>query len=417
MDSITPLTNEKLVNKSAGNILIILLAAVCSLGPLATDMYLPALPEIVNSFNTTPSVVQLTITSWLIGLSIGQILAGPLSDIYGRRMPLIVGLIVFTISAIACAFVPSMTLFILLRLVGGFAASSALVVSRAIASDIYKGTMLTKFLSTVMIIQGIAPIIAPVAGGQLLNFFPWESVFVVLTLAGVFISLLAIFKYTETLPKEKRLKADFAHVSKVFFSLCARKYFASLCAIQFFIFCSLFAYISGMPFILQGIYGFSPQEFSFVFALVGVGMMFCGKITNVLTGRVSDSKLLFVGLCQGVIFGILFLVGVILNLNIYLLIAFLLLSETSLAITASTSFSLAMQAQKKVAGSASALLGFFSNVAGAVVAPIVGIGGGTTAIPTALVIAICETVALVIFVCITKQKSSDFNCDSADMEG
>lgn len=399
-------STAEIKEKSAGNVLIVLLAGICSLGPLATDMYLPAFPEIVSVFATTPSVVQLTITAWLIGLSIGQIVAGPLSDIYGRRMPLIVGLVVFTLSVIACIFTPSMTIFIFLRLVGGFSASSALVVSRAIASDIYHGTMLTKFLSTVMIIQGIAPIIAPVVGGQLLAFFPWESIFVVLTVAGVLVTLLAVFKYQETLPVERRLKADFSHVSKVFRSLCSRPYFASLCAVQFFVFCSLFAYISGMPFILQGIYGFSPQEFSLVFAVIGIGMMFFGKLTNILTGRVRDERLLFVGLCQGVFFGILFLVGVLADLNIYLLIFFLLLSETSLAITASTSFSLAMQSQRKVAGSASALLGFFSNIAGAVVAPIVGIGGGTTAIPTALVIACCEAIALLIFLFVTKRNNS-----------
>lgn len=383
--------------------LITLLALICSLGPLATDMYLPAFPEITQYFSTTPSMVQLTITTWLIGLAVGQILAGPLSDIYGRQKPLILGLVVFTISVIACIFSPSIELFIFARLIGGFAASSALVISRAIASDIYSGTMLTKFLSTVMIIQGIAPIIAPVAGGQLLRFFPWTSVFIILMLAGLIIIALSIFKYKESLPVEKRIRGNLSQVLKIFFSLCARPYFASLCAIQFFIFCSLFAYISGMPFILQGIYGFSPQEFSFVFAFVGIGMMFFGKLTNILTDRIPDSKLLFFGLCQGSFFGILFLIGVLLDFNIYILIALLLLSETSLAITASTSFSLAMQSQKKVAGSASALLGFFSNISGSLIAPIVGIGGGTTAVPTALVIALAELIALGIFLFVTKK--------------
>lgn len=395
--------NQSSVTANNNTFLITLLALICSLGPLATDMYLPAFPEITQYFATTPSMVQLTITTWLIGLAVGQIVAGPLSDIYGRQKPLILGLIVFTISVIACIISPTVHLFIFARLVGGFAASSALVISRAIASDVYSGTMLTKFLSTVMIIQGIAPIIAPVAGGQLLRFFPWTSVFVILMIAGIIIIVLSTFKYKESLPPEKRIKGNLSQVMKIFFSLCARPYFASLCAIQFFIFCSLFAYISGMPFILQGIYGFSPQEFSLVFAVVGIGMMFFGKLTNILTGRIADTTLLFWGLCQGVVFGILFLIGVLLNLNVYLLIVFLLLSETSLAVTASTSFSLAMQSQKKVAGSASALLGFFSNISGSLIAPIVGIGGGTTAVPTALVIALAEIIALCIFIFITKK--------------
>lgn len=199
--------------------------------------------------------------------------------------------------------------------------------------------MLTKFLATVMIIQGLAPIIAPVLGGQLLRFFSWISVFVILTLAGIGITLLSLLKYKETLPEEKRLKGDIAHIVKVFFSLCARPYFASLCAIQFFVFCSLFAYISGMPFMLQGIYNFTPQDVSLVFAFVGIGMMIAGKITNILTGRIPDSKLLLIGLCQGLIFGILFLVGIVLDFSIYVLIILLLLTQTALPLTASTSFS------------------------------------------------------------------------------
>lgn len=153
---------------------------------------------------------------------------------------------------------------------------------------------------------------------------------------------------------------------------------------------------------LQGIYNFTPQDVSLVFAFVGIGMMIAGKITNILTGRIPDSKLLLIGLCQGLIFGILFLVGIVLDFSIYVLIILLLLTQTALPLTASTSFSLAMQTQKKVAGSASALLGFFSTISGGFVAPIVGIGG-TTALPTALVIAVAEVLALIIFLTITRK--------------
>ncbi len=384
-------------------LLIILLASVAAIGPLATDMYLPAMPEIVEAFSTTPSMVQLTITTWLLGMAFGQVIAGPLSDIYGRRMPLIAGLGVLALTMAACTAAPNVHSLIALRLAGGFAASSALVVSRAIASDIYRGTMLTKFLATVMIIQGIAPIIAPVLGGQLLRFSPWEGIFALLTAITAAVLLIAVCKYEESLPVEKRLKGDFKHVLKVFGGLCARPYFASLCAIQFFVFTSLFAYISGMPFVLQGIYGFTPQEFSFVFAIVGIGMMVMGKITGALTGRISDMKLMYGGLIQGTVFGILFLIGLLLDLNIYVLIAFMLLSEISLANIAATSFSLAMRAQKKVAGSASALLGFFSMISGGLIAPVVGIGGGTTALPTGIAIAASELLALGVYLFITKK--------------
>lgn len=230
-----------------------------------------------------------------------------------------------------------------------------------------------------------------------------ESNFVILTLFGIVIILMTVFKYSESLPVEKRLKGNLSKIVKVFSSLCTRPAFASLCAVQFFIFSAFFGYISGMPFILQGIYGFSPQEFSMVFAIMGIGLMIIGKTTNVLAGRISDEKLLCFALCQGTIFGILFLVGILLDLNVLVLLVFLFLSQTSLSMSAATSFSLAMQAQKKVAGSASALLGFFSMISGALVAPIVGIGGGTTAVPTGIVIAVCDALALIVFLIYTKK--------------
>lgn len=224
------------ISENKNNILITLLASICSLGPLATDMYLPALPQMTLDFSTTPSIIQLTLTSWLIGLAIGQVIAGPLSDIYGRTRPLVFGLIIFTISSVACIFAPSIELFIFARFIGGFAASSALVVSRAIASDIYKGTMLTKLLATIMIIQGFAPIIAPVLGGQLLRFFSWISVFVILTLAGIGITLLSLLKYKETLPEEKRLKGDIAILLKYFSA-----YVLDLILLAYVLFNSLFS--------------------------------------------------------------------------------------------------------------------------------------------------------------------------------
>ena len=384
--------------------LVALLASICALPPLATDMYLPSLPEISTQFATNASSVQLTITAWLIGLAFGQVIAGPISDIYGRSKPLLIGLIIFALSCGLCVITPSIEIFIFARLVGGFSAASALVVSRAIATDICHGTTLTKFLATVMVIQGIAPILAPVIGGQLVRFFPWESNFVILGAFGIIIILMTLGKYRESLPVEKRLKGNFSKIVHVFSSLCSRPSFASLCAVQFFIFCAFFGYISGMPFILQGIYGFSPQEFSLVFAIMGIGLMVIGKTTNILAGRISDAKLLLFALCQGTLFGILFLVGILLNLDVFILLVFLFLSQTSLSMSAATSFSLAMQAQKKVSGSASALLGFFSMISGALVAPIVGIGGGTTAVPTGIVIALCDFLALIVFLVCNKRK-------------
>ena len=389
---------------AAGKILIILLAAIAAIGPLATDMYLPAFPEISQNLNVSASYIQLTLTTWLIGLAFGQIIVGPLSDIFGRKKPLLIGLVIFLLAALTCAFITNIYIFIFIRLLGGFAGAAALVVSRAIASDIYSGTILTKFFATVMVIQGLAPIFAPVIGGQLLVFFTWRSVFIVLTIIGIIITLLAIFCYNESLSAENRIKAQFTAVIKIFVSLCRDKYFIGICAIQFFIFSALFAYISGMPFILQNIYGFSPQQFSFVFAIVGIGMAIAGQITNSLAGKVKEYKLLYAGLLQGLFFGALFLIGIIQSWNIYILIALLLFTQTALPNIAATTFSLAMHGRSEMAGSVSALLGFFSTISGGLIAPIVGIGGSDTAVPTAVTIFVCEVLAMLFFMALIKKR-------------
>ncbi|WP_196594179.1 multidrug effflux MFS transporter [Pectinatus sottacetonis] len=383
--------------KNTGKMLIILLAAIAAIGPLATDMYLPALPEVCTQLNTSASYVQLTLTAWLIGLAFGQVVVGPLSDIIGRKKPLIMGLLVFSAAAAGCVVVTSIKIFIVIRLIGGFAGAAALVVSRAIASDLYSGSLLTKFLATIMVIQGLAPIFAPVIGGQLLLFFSWRSIFTVLTIIGIIIVILGMFFYKESLPEEKRISGRLVEVTKVFIRLCCDHFFVGICAIQFFVFSALFAYISGMPFILQNIYGFSPQKFSMVFAVVGIGMAISGQLTNFLAGKIKEEKLLFYGLLQGVIFGTIFLLGILQNWNIYILIIFLLLTETALPNIAATSFSLAMKGRADKAGSVSALLGFFSMISGGLIAPVVGVGGPNTALPTAITILVCELAALVIF--------------------
>lgn len=398
--------SEENKRTNAGKFLIILLAAVSAIGPLSTDMYLPAFPQICTDLGMSASYIQFTLTAWLIGLACGQVITGPLSDVFGRKKPLVAGIIIFTITTASCAFVESIKIFILLRLIGGFAAAAALVVSKAIASDLYEGSLLTKFLSTVMVIQGLAPILAPVIGGQLLVFFTWRSVFTLLTIIGAVIALLGIFRYKESLLPENRIDAHIMTVLKVFVDLCRDHYFAGISMVQFFIFSALFAYISGMPFILQNVYGFSPQQFSIVFAVVGIGMAIAGQITNILAGRVKDEKLLFAGLMQSFIFSIVFLVGILQNWNIYILLAALLLTETGLPSASAASFSLAMRGHGKAAGSVSALLGFFSTISGGIIAPVVGIAGPNTALPTAITIFVCETIAMIAFMGMIKGKSS-----------
>lgn len=185
-------------------LLTIFLGMLAALAPLSTDMYLPALPEMTESFHVTPSMVQLTLTASMAGMAVGQIIAGPLSDENGRRRPLIIGMTVFTLATVVCIASPNIEIFLLFRFIQGFAGGTGIVIARAVARDVCKGPALTRFFSMLMMVNGIAPILSPVIGGQILRFAPWEGVFVLLVIVGVGLTAGAVIM-NETLPVRRRV--------------------------------------------------------------------------------------------------------------------------------------------------------------------------------------------------------------------
>lgn len=180
--------------------LIVILGLLTAFGPFSIDMYLPALPEISRDFDTTTSNTQLTLTLFMVGLAVGQVFVGPLSDFIGRKRPLMVALIVYTVASILCVFAPNIYVMMALRFVQGFTGGAGAVISRAISSDLYKGKALTKFLAILMLVNGVAPILAPVLGGIILSFSTWKVVFILLTIFGFIMFGLSSFKLTESLP-------------------------------------------------------------------------------------------------------------------------------------------------------------------------------------------------------------------------
>lgn len=165
-------------------LMTVLLGMLAAIAPLSTDMYLPALPSMMTAFGVTPSVIQLTLTASMAGMALGQIAVGPISDDKGRRLPLMVGMAIFTLSTVGCIWSPSIQIFLIFRLIQGCAGGAGIVLSRAIARDICKGSALTRLFAMLMLVNGIAPILAPVIGGQILRFAPWEGVFLSLPLSG-----------------------------------------------------------------------------------------------------------------------------------------------------------------------------------------------------------------------------------------
>ncbi|AKF93801.1 multidrug effflux MFS transporter [Brevibacillus laterosporus] len=377
--------------------LAIVLGALSAFGPLSLDMYLPALPAMATDFQTTTSAVQLSLTACLLGLSLGQLFAGPLSDIQGRRKPLLVGLAIYAVASILCVFSTSIWALVALRFIQGAAGSAGIVISRAMVRDIYVGPELTKFFALLMLVNGVAPIAAPIFGSQLLLFTPWEGVFVVLGGIGIIMLLVVLFGLPESLPVERRSTGGFKNTLVTFKNLLVDKMFMGFALSQGLVIAAMFAYISGSPFVLQNMFGVSAQMFSVFFAVNGLGIILASQITGKLAGKISESKLMISGLILAAIGGVSLLIVILLGAGLYAILPPLFIIVSCVGIVSTAGFSLAMQSQGKAAGSASALLGVLSLIFGALLAPLVGIGGSGTAVPMGIVIAAADVGALVCY--------------------
>jgi len=363
--------------------LTVFLGLMTAMAPLATDMYLPALPTVQLDLGISASLAQMTLTMTLIGMALGQIFAGPVSDRYGRKRPLAVGMVIFTIATIGCFVAQDIMVFLFFRFVAGFAGASGIVIAKAIARDVCEGPELTKFFAMLMMVNGLAPIIAPVIGGQILLFTSWRGVFAVLIAVGIF-QLMATLVYKETLPLDKRLpnlKDSFAK----FPQLLQNRYFLGHCLVQCFVFGSFFAYLSGSSFVFQNIFQVSPQLYSLIFGGIGAGLLVMGMLPARLAGRVSDVKMLKVSIEIPLAGAVLLWAGFYFKADMEIILPLLFLTIVPLSVMGAASFSLALSRQGKNAGSASALVGFFSMILGGCMMPLVGIAGENTAIPMCVI--------------------------------
>ena len=363
--------------------LTVFLGLMTAMAPLATDMYLPALPTVQVDFGITASLAQMTLTMTMIGMALGQIFAGPISDRYGRKWPLTAGMVVFTLSTVGCVWAQDIFVFLFFRFISGFAGASGIVIAKAIARDVCQGPELTKFFAMLMMVNGLAPIIAPVIGGQILLYTSWRGVFVVLVAIGLF-QLIATLIYKETLPKDQRLAGLRESFAK-FPMLLKNRYFLGHCLVQCFVFGAFFSYLAGSSFVFQNIFQVSPQMFSLIFGGIGAGLLLSGALPARLAGRVADVKMLHISLLVPLIGSVLLLLAFSAGMGMAVILPVLFLTIVPLSVLGAASFSLALSRQGKNAGSASALIGFFSMILGGCMMPLVGIAGENTAIPMCVI--------------------------------
>ncbi len=388
--------------------LAVLLGSLGILGPFTIDTYLPSFPTIVDEFNTTASLVQISLTSCLLGLGLGQLVIGPLSDVKGRRKPLLFFLGLYILASLACSFSPNIYFLIGCRFVQGFAASGGIVLSRAIVRDLYSGKELTKFFTLMVLVGNLGPIIAPIAGGAILAFNDWNWVFIALACIGMILLFTVSFKLKETLPAEKRVPSNLPYVMSNFGTLFKNKEFMGYALTQGFITAGIFAYVSGIPFVYQNVYGVSPQEFSLLFGVNGLALIIGSQLVGRLTDTISEGTFLKIGLVIANVSGLWLLIALSLKaplIGVAIPVFFFL---SSISMIGTTSFTLAIQSQGHMAGSASALLGVLPFVMGSLSAPLVGIGGANTGVPMAAVIFGASILAfLCYFIMVSKTKAQE----------
>ena len=376
--------------------LVVFLGMLTAVAPLATDMYLPALPIMPAEFNTSASSIQLTLTMTMVGMALGQVIGGPISDSVGRKLPLFVGNLLCLAASLLCAYATSIEMLLFARFMQGVTGSISIVVAKAVARDLATGQALTKLYATLMMVNGLAPIIAPLLGGAILVYADWRMVFVVL--AGIcFLLMMGSFFFKESLPVEKRISGGLSETLHSFRILAKDKPFMGQCLIQWFAFGAFFAYISGSSFVYQNVFDLSALEFSYVFGINSCAIVVASYISGKVSNVYSTANMLQWSLWQFAIGGFLFLLAIIFELSLIITTIILLLAICTVSVFGAASFSMALSSHGKIAGSASALLGFFSMASAGLMAPLVGIAGSDTGVPMGIVMTVSASLALITY--------------------
>lgn len=360
---------------------------IAAIGPFVTDFYLPALPALSDYFGAPASMIQLSLTVGMIGLGTGQLIVGPLSDRYGRRMPLLLSLAAFAAATAGCLVTDSIGRFLLYRFVQGLAGAGGVVISRSIATDLYAGRELARFFSVLGSVQGIVPVAAPVIGGLLLAVTDWKGIFAVLL--GIGIALLVMtLAFRESLAQRSRsVAASFKGYAPVLRNRRSMRYMG----VQAMAMGVMFSYISASPFIFQQQYGLSPVAYSLCFGLNAFGIM-AGSLL-VLRSR-SSERGLAIGTRGFFVMALATAIVLTQGGSVWLIEASFFLLMVMLGTIMPTSTTLALEPLREYSGSASAALGFLSFLVGGICSPLVGMGD--MAVSTAAVIALCSLFTLLL---------------------
>lgn len=370
-------------------IYVLVLGALVALGPFTVDMYLPAFPEIADELHTSEALLQLTLTATMIGFALGQLLIGPLSDKIGRRIPLLVMTGVHVVASLGVVIAPNVEVMFVIRVLQGVGAAGGAVVAMAMVRDLFGGQRLVRMLARLALVSGLAPILAPVIGSQLLAVLPWRGIFIVLAGYGTVVVALVAFLIIETLPPARRVDVGHSTARDRYRALFTDRIFLGILLVGAMNFSSLFSYVSSSSFLLQETFGLDPQQYGAVFAINSIGLAIMSQVSSRLMRRIPPQWLIAVALSVGMLAALAIGLGAILGGGLLAVVIplFFLIAAAGLTFPAAQVIALAHHG--KEAGTAASLLGAINFGLAALITPIVGVLGSHTALPMASVMFAC----------------------------
>lgn len=370
---------------------ILLLGLLTAIVPFTIDMYLPGFPDIASSMNTTVSVVALSLSSFFIGMGIGQLIYGPLLDRFGRKKPLYAGLLLYCITSIGCASAGSIELLILLRFVQAIGACSATISATAMVRDLFPPEENAKIFSFLILVLSASPMLAPSIGSYFITTFGWPSIFIVLTILIIIIFIGVLFFLPESKKADKHYSLKIASIVQNYRTVLAESYFLTYAVLGGIGFAGLFAHIASSPGVFIEHFGLTQKQYGLLFAFLASGLIATSQVNTLLLKKYKSEEIITGSLILQILFaGILLLVSALSLDNLWLTIAFLFLYLSAIGLVMPNASALSMKPFERNAGSASALLGFIQMGLGSLATIVVGVLNIKTVLPLAISIMICS---------------------------
>lgn len=374
--------------------LLVTLALLSAVAPFATDLYLPAFPRMVDDLQTSPTNVQLTLTAFLVGLAAGQLIFGPLSDRFGRVKPLVIGATICVAASVVAVLAPTIEVLIAARLAQGLTGAAGMVIGRAIISDLATGREAARAFSLMMIVGGVAPIAAPLAGGFLVEPLGWRGALAIILalVVAMLVAALVVIRETHTKERRARLQDEKISAGSPLRDLTSRTYVGNLLAFGF-AFAVMMAYISASPFVYQTMMGLSSAQYGAMFGVNALGLLSMSALSARLTARREPRSIARIGLVAILVASLAVLALAVTQTPAGWLALPLFVAVSAMGLIFGNTTALALSAAPRAAGSASAALGATQFLLAAAVSPLVSLGGEHSAVPLGLVMASAALVA------------------------